>query len=709
MLMSMNLKREYTAILENAHKVSYEKIENQIGSIEFTMPLDDPKNEFLQEMLWVELTDNENEYIGLYRIMPSITQKDASNNTITYTAQHALCTLMDTVLFGYHEIVNRTTTEVINWLLAKQKTKHWVLKKCDFKRYFSYAFENENGLADPLFSIASPLDEDYVWTWNTQVYPFELSLVKPQMEPVARVQEGYNMQGFEIERDPNNLVNRVYPLGAGEGVNQLNIKSVNGGKAYVEDATSIKKHGLIEYVWVDQRFTIAQNLKDNAVAMLKKWSQPIVSWTVSAADLIKLTDEPLKIDKLRLGSVVMINTNDFGSVNLRIKKESKADVFGAPQDIELELGNLKDDINTTLSDLDRKQQINETYSQGATNILNYSYQDNCEAAYPANIDFYLDDDVFHVNTVELTFKTKRYRGYTKAVKGGGGTTKTSSAGGASTQTSSSGGGSTQTSTSGGGGTQTSTSGGSYSSGSTTSSGGGYANGSTTSVGGASTQTSSSGGGQTSGAGGDHDHIMFKGVTGAISTTKGTYSAGGSRGVTLETNGSGDLRTYSSSGNHTHTVSNHTHSVSIPNHSHNFNVNIPSHSHGFSLSIPSHSHKVTIPNHSHKVNIPNHTHKITIPNHTHQITLPDHSHPLEWGIYEASESASKVDIVIDGETISIHDTNVTRLNIVNYLKKDSGGKIQRGNHTIQIKPNKLARIEAQVTCRVFIQSQLGGQF
>lgn len=69
-----------------------------------------------------------------------------------------------------------------------------------------------------------------------------------------------------------------------------------------------------------------------------------------------------------------------------------------------------------MSDLKRKQEINETYSQGATNILNYSYQDNCEKAYPAEIEFFLDDDVFHVNTVELTFKTKRYRGYTKAVK-----------------------------------------------------------------------------------------------------------------------------------------------------------------------------------------------------------------------------------------------------------------------------------------------------
>lgn len=671
MLMAMDLKREYTAVLDNAYQVSYEKIENQIGNLEFSMPLDDPKNEFLQEMLWVELTDNENEYIGLYRVMPSTVRKDASNNSITYTANEALCTLLDTVLFGYHELVNRKTVDVINYLLNKQRTKHWVLKKCEFTRYFSYAWENENGLADALFSIPQAFDEDYMWQWNTKVYPFELSLVKPPKEPIARIQEGYNMQGFEIERDPNNLVNRVYPLGAGEGVNQINIKSVNKNIPYVEDAKSIKEHGLVEYVWVDQRFTVPQALKDNAINMLKKWAQPKISWDVTAADLLKLTEEPLSIDKLRQGTVIMINTDDFGSINLRIKKETKQDVFGAPQDIQLELGNLSDDFTTTMSDLKRKQEINETYSQGATNILNYSYQDNCEKAYPAEIEFFLDDDVFHVNTVELTFKTKRYRGYTKAVKGGGATVKSTSAGGASTQTSSAGGGSVVSSSAGGGGSTTSGSG-----------GGSYQGGSTNTDGGSA---------QTSSANGSHDHLMFNVIQGPPQTLpKITLRAGGGGEIYTEARG-GTFRTASAADNHTHTV------------------NVPSHSHRFNIDIPAHSHVVSIPNHTHSISVPSHSHQVRIPAHTHQITLPDHSHPLEWGIYEAPSSATSVDIVVDGTTIPVHDTSQQRLNIVNYLRKTSGGKISRGNHTIKIIPNKLARIEAQVICRVFIQSQLGGQF
>lgn len=673
----MNLSREYTAILENAYDVSYEKIENEIGSIEFSMPLYDTKNAMIQALQYVELTDNEDEYIGLYRIMPSTIQKDKSNYTIKYTAMHVLGTLLDSVLFGYHELVNRTTTEVINYILGKQKTKHWVLKKCEFTRYFSYAWENENGLADALFSIPAAFDEDYIWQWNTQVYPFELSLVKPPTEPICRIQEGYNMEGFEIETDPNNLVNRVYPLGAGEGVNQLNINSVNKNVPYVEDAESIKKYGLIEYVWVDQRFTIAQALKDNALNMLKKWSIPKVSWKVKADDLIKLTDSPLDIDKLRQGTVVMINTNEYGSFNLRIKKESKSDVFGAPQELELELGNLKDDINTTMSDLGRKQQINETYSQGATNILNYSYQDNCEAAYPAEIEFYLDDDVFHVNTVELTFKTKRYRGYTKAVKGGGAKTITSEAGGKSTQTSSAGGGSVRSTSAGGSSVR-----------STTSGGGSYQGGSTQGGGGTS---------QSSAAGGDHNHTVMRylgdvGKDETVGTARMYQPLGSNFRVILKSASMpGDIVTAGSSGNHSHTV------------------NIPNHSHGFNINIPAHTHNVSIPSHTHSVNIPNHTHTVQIPSHKHNVVLPEHTHPLEWGIFQASDSASRVDIIVDGTTLPKHETSQSRLNIVNYLKKTSSGKIQRGNHTIQVKPNKLARIEAQVTCRVFIQSQLGGQF
>lgn len=62
-----------------------------------------------------------------------------------------------------------------------------------------------------------------------------------------------------------------------------------------------------------------------------------------------------------------------------------------------------------------------------------------------------------------------------------------------------------------------------------------------------------------------------------------------------------------------------------------------------------------------------------------------------------------------EGVTRYEINRDQMNIVNYLKKTSSGKIQRENHTIEFKTNKPARIEAQVTFRVFIRWQLKGKF
>jgi hypothetical protein len=126
-------------------------------------------------------------------------------------------------------------------------------------------------------------------------------------------------------------------------------------------------------------------------------------------------------------------------------KESKPDITGSPWDVQLEIGNVTDDLGTTLADIQQRQQINELYSAGATNIMNFGYQDNCDQNIPALIPFYLDDDVVNINTAELTFRTKKFRAYSRATEGGGATVATSSSGGGTSSTTSSGGGYVQTS------------------------------------------------------------------------------------------------------------------------------------------------------------------------------------------------------------------------------------------------------------------------
>ncbi|MEK4970722.1 phage tail spike protein [Cytobacillus sp. FSL R7-0696] len=638
-------------MLENAYSVSYKKRLNEIWGASFILPLDDPKNAECQPLNYVEIIDDlTGEYIGLFRIVPSQTTKSETNYSIKYECDHVIATLLDDVLFEYHQTINWTTKQNIEYILARQTTKHWRLGRCDFTRYFHYKWEDENGLLGPLFSIAQPFDEQYEWTWDTTSYPWTLNLVRPSNATTCEVRFGKNQREIQRDIDPTGIINRIYPKGYGEGVNQLTIREANNGRPYLENAASIAKYGLIPYVWVDRRFEDINSLKASGQALLDERSVPKVSYRISAVDLSSLTG--MDVDKLRVGRIVRIIDPDLGTFEARIVGESKPDMVGSPGDIQLEIANKTENLGTTQADLERRQEINEVYAQGATNLLTYQYNDNADSSNPAEFRFELPEEMVRINKLLLTFETSNFRTYGKATEGGGATSTTTKGGGGTTATSSSGGGTTATSSSGGG---------------------------------VSTSTASGGGSsQTSSGGGDHVHKMFNyaGDSSGVSNPKRDFMPQGGTNfrVTMEAASPSHLYTAESSGNHSHSV-----------------------------SIPSHTHNFSVPNHSHSVSIPNHTHSVTIPDHTHDFTLPNHTHEIQHGIYKLSSTPSRVTIKVDGNTVPHTSTFGTNIDLVPYLQTDDSGKVTRGWHTVEISPNGLGRINAQVTTQFFMQSRGGGSF
>lgn len=608
MLKALDVNRRAIAYLENAYDVSYEKEANSIWSASFSLPLNDRKVSKVKQLGYVEIVDVDGEYIGLFRVMPELTTVNADRAEVKFELKHVLSTLMDSVMFKYHEIPpNTATRETIEYLLNLQKVKHWKLGRCDFEKYFQYSWENENGLVDALWSVPKPFVNEYMWTYDTTTYPWVLNLIKPDLNVTARVRESHNLKGFKIEKNPNQLVNRIYPLGIGEGVNQLNIKKVNPtGQAYIENAQSIIDNGLIEYIWVDRRFTDAKTLYESAKALLEKFAKAKVSWEIDAVDLLKCVASPgekvPKIDELRLGKVIQIRTEKFGIINMRILKESKSDMFADPGNIQLFIGNVLTDLGTTQADVERKIEINQLYSQGATNILNYDKADNADEQYPVKFRIYIDDDVVKINTCELTFETTKFRAYSKSLSGGGAAISTT----------------------------------------------------TTQAAGQSTQTSS--------ANGTHRHRVLK------------FDS------VIDHKWSEDL---------------------TANVFYGFNRDMPIYIQGSSRPGDIYTEQAA----------DNHTHSVTTPSHTHNlsVTIPAHTHDIQYGIYEDNDVADRVTITVDGNVIPGTDTNKERFNIVEYLSKSNDGTINRGWHEIIMTPNKRARIEAQITMRVFIKSQLGGEF
>lgn len=622
-------------ILENAYKIGYTKETNNLWTCSFSLPLDDPKREDVTAKRFLELWDHD-KYIGKFIVNPKKTVKNDSDRSITYNCEHVLSTLHSDVLFRYHQFTGYNTEQVLSMLLDLQETKHWQLGTVEIIRDSEYSWENEDSLFNATFSVPKPFNEPYLWTWDDAVYPFILNLVYPDDEKVDEIRYGKNLKGIEKDEDSTNLITRIYPLGYGEGVNQLGIESVNGGIPYLQAEQSIiDLYGIHKRIWIDKKIEDAASLKASGQVFLDKYKTPQVTVSVDCIDY-ELID-PYKLVKYDVSKIVGVYDEDTDTdIDLRIMKITKSDIYGDPSNIKFEIGNVREDIGTAYSDLQKKQLVNDTYSQGATNIDSRDFQDNCDQTHPAVIRFPIPGDVVNINEMKLTFETQKFRAFERAIKGGGAVVSSTSAGGGSTQTSSSGGGSTQTSSSGGGSVQSSS------------------------------------------AGGDHVHKMFSG-NGETSAPDiwGEYFAFADQGqqsaAGMKAGGIGtDLWTFGSSG--------------------------------------SHSHDVNVPNHTHSVNTSAHTHDVSIPAHMHDITLPDHTHDIEFGIYELSDTPSQITITVDGNNVPVNGTSGQDIDLVPYLSKDSDGRIQRGRYAeIKITPNSLARINATVISRLFIQSRIGGTY
>ena len=542
-----NMKR--LAYLDNAMSVGYTLETNSLWTATFTMPADDPKTEYCTPLNYVEIFDGD-ERIDLFRIIGEDLER-SDGATRFYNCEHVLATLLNDVLFQYHQCggTGVRTAEVLNYILNRQTTRNWVLGSCDFERFFEYNWENSTLLA-ALFAVPECFDSDYLWTWDTTGYPWSLSLVAPSDRLKSEIRYAKNMTEIRKSRDDTGLANRIYALGYGEGVNQLTISSVNNGLPYVEDALSIEKYGLCSSILVDTRYEVEENLKAYAEQILRESAEPYYSYEIGAIDLHRLTGDAFS--RFWPGEIVRI-VDDEDGVNLRarIVSVTKDDAQGDPGAVSVTIANKSKDIAGSISDLQSRALIGETYAQGATNQQVYNFSDNADADHPATMKIYIDESVVRINKMLLNIQFEPFRAFEQAIGGGGGQT-----------------------TSSGGGTTTSSGGGS-----TTSSGGG--------------STTSSGGGQTSsGTALESSNILPNETNG-----QAVHNHGLSSGAKLATvDSSLKIVGYESfvwSGAHVHPA--HTHRIS--DHTHR----VDSHTH----RVSAHTH--TVPAHTHTVQ--NHTHAI----------------------------------------------------------------------------------------------------
>ena len=730
--------RKKTAVLQNAYDIIETHELNQIYTLSFTLPSSDDKNQYCLPRHYVRWGDDGE----LYRIKAP--KLDESNiGTITYECEHVITTLCDSVMFGSFQYggANVKTAEVIRWLLdpQQQKATNWELGECDFDRKFEYLWEQEN-ILNALYSIPKEFAQPYKWVFDTVSYPWKISLkaIDETVKPEYYLRARSNILASGTSADYANICTRIYALGYGEGVNQLNIKDVNDGMPYLQSPQSIiDQYGVVEKVLVDRRFENAESLKAYAQTMLDKFQTPSMSRSFAVTDIYPLTGQSW--DDAEVGKICRM-TED-GTTAYITKTKWVRDKAG---DLQIDLSTKATDITSSVADLADRIRIESVYAQGATQLYQHSKDANATPDKGMVMSLYFPSEMRQINKVLLRLKLNRFRSYSQTTESNGGYNQTLTVNAESKEITS------QTNT------ENSTASVTFPSKiattdmtadanqtlTTTQSGG--ATGTTSTAKGAPEVTMYAQNTNTSEAfwtfrakpytdlanpditcnnAGNHTHSnVISGSTDSaeqIINDFGTYYHAHSllnANVTIDENGGHRHGIESESHNHTIPRTNlqHYHNIIVENTSniegytgfdHNHTFSIGAHSHSIRIG---HQHKVTIPSQTISVPCPKHKHSITIPAHSHQIDIPPHTHGIAAGIFESGHATAFDIYVNNSKKVTVNATSFDG-DITTWLL-DSQNLVPRDTWIdVEIRPNDLAYVVSSVFTQGFVQSRGGGNY
>lgn len=407
--------RKRLSFLQNAYNIKYSKKANTLWTASFRLPYTDTKAMYCEPLNLVELWEVNNEgedvVVGLFRILPQSSSMIDDQPFIEFQLEHVFGCLIDDIMFGWHELGNTsvTTNQVIQYILDRQTSVRWVMESCEYSHSFLYGWQDEN-LLSAMLSVPKPfLENDYIWDFDTTVFPWRLKLRKALVNPITDIRYRKNLKGFTRTEDPTKLLTRIYCYGYGDGDNKLDIKSVNNGLKYI-DSPNIGIYGVIAEIWTDVQYTSAAALKAAGLAILKKLETPVVTYEYSILTYGGAT--------FTVGDRVRIVHADYDEVMI-VREFSKDDVSGDPKSGVAIFGVGTTEVGDGYSDIINRQRINETYAQGAESIYADSMSDNADATHPLTVTFNIPTNVVHVNEILLTVKMVAFRAYSKSANSGG--------------------------------------------------------------------------------------------------------------------------------------------------------------------------------------------------------------------------------------------------------------------------------------------------
>ena len=547
--------------VETAIRCGYKRQLNEMGTASLELAQGDALCEAIDvPTSWLRIWDGDR-FAGLYRFKSAVYEAQESGGTTRYELESAECTLLDDMLIGHHELggTGLDTRWVIEYILARQTEKRWVLGRCDFDDQYMYNFEDVT-LLEALMSLGEVLVDDYAFIFDAQSVPWTVSLVRLSQEPVRSLVYGRNVSRI-VRTVDGRVVTRLVGRGCGEGDNQLTVASENDGLDYIDaDDATMAHYGVRVGMHADRRQTDPNTLLARMRAILAVSCHPQVTYEATCADLYEMTGESW--DDVQDGDMVRVLDETLGAtVCVRVTVREKEDVTGDPGSMMITLDSRARDVVEELNEILDKIGVQELYAQGATNLYSMQLSDSCDETHPLEMSFYVPGNVLRINRCLLKWKIESFRSYAKLAAAGGGKETTSKAGGGATVSIP-----TQVVT-----TNAST-------------GGPMAGEGTSAI-----YTEANAAGLTTESAGSHTHTVSH-AHNLNAHTHSSFTAGPTPAVTVTV-----TPTTSSNGSHKHNIESHTHKF---DHWHRVTatVTIPA----MEFELTGHRHVVTIEEHTHEL-------------------------------------------------------------------------------------------------------------
>lgn len=312
---------------------------NKTGTLKFTIPATHPKKDALKKMYSELSLYQDEDWLYSGRVLSD--EVDFYGNR-TVECEGELSYLLDSIQ-RYHEYHDISVKDYFTDLIAKHNAD------VDARKRFTVGQVTVVDNNDSLYRYST-----YENTWKTiedrlisrlggyiRIRHEDGNRLIDYIEDYGHTNDqvirfGENILDLTQEVDCDSLVTVIVPLGKRdeETGERLTIKSVNGGKDYIEDPDAIAKYGRIVKTVEYDDVTLPENLLRKGKEVLNRQKLLIASITITAIDL-HLID--VDIERCKVGDNIRVVSEPHGLDDYMVVQKIYLDLLN-PQNSKLTLG-----------------------------------------------------------------------------------------------------------------------------------------------------------------------------------------------------------------------------------------------------------------------------------------------------------------------------------------------------------------------------------